>query len=135
MGFVWAALIVVVFLVLLGVLVAKAPAPVRVLGAIGAVLLAAFVSFGTGVAYKRVLFYSSYVHWIRQYSAHLAALAEKDDCEKLKQTVLRFDERMKGRPEDAALLEDTMLELLQAGRYYRAPATGPTSCQSSDHDG
>lgn len=113
-----AATVGIAFLIVVGLVAAKAPAAARVVATLGAVVGVAIFSFGQGVAYKSVLFYSSYVYWIREYSAHLAKLSYADDCEQLKRAVQRFDERMKDKPEDAATLEDTMHELLKVGRYY-----------------
>ncbi len=130
-----AGVIGIALLVTIGLIAAKAPAVVRVVVSIAAVVIVAVFCFGQGVAYKSVLFYSSYVYWIREYSAHLAKLAQADDCERLKQTVQRFDERMKGEPENAATLEDTMHELLNAGRYYEPEDSVTTRPKGEDKVG
>jgi hypothetical protein len=134
MGLFITAAIGIAFLIVIGLVVAKAPVAVRVVVAIAAMVGVATFSFGQGVAYKSVLFYSSYVVWIREYSAHLAQLAQTDDCEQLKRTVQRFDERMKDNPEDEATLEDTMHELLKVGRYYEGDSAPTTQQEPRDID-
>ncbi|GMU81443.1 MAG: hypothetical protein AMXMBFR47_13140 [Planctomycetota bacterium] len=120
-------ILAIAIIVVVGVVAAKAPGPIRVVVAIGAIVVVAILSFNQGVAYKSVLFYSSYVYWIREYSTHLTHLADQDDCEQLRRTVRRFDERMKDEPDNAANLEDTMHELLKVGRYYEDKNTSKPS--------
>lgn len=125
----------VVFLAVLGIVVARAGAALRVAVAIVAVVLVAVCSFEQGAAYQRVLFHSSYVYWVDQYSAHLAELARAGDCEELGWAVLRFEERMGDKPDDAAALEDAMHEILKVGRYYGDSTNvsrQPTSAEAVD---
>jgi chromate transport protein ChrA len=127
------AAIVLVFLAVITFVAVKAGAATRAAVTVIAIVGVAIFSFSQGVAYKSVLFYSSYVYWIREYSVHLAELAQENKCEELKRTVTRFDERMRNKPEDAVALEDTMHELLGVGRYYNTagePATRPAVGES-----